>query len=222
MYEVLGDIIPFAVGVALSPLPVIAALLLVMAPVGARGGLAFLTARLLAFAALTTLFAWASDLVDDAADSTVPAAIARLVLGGVLLVWAVLKWRGRPQGDAQGKLPGWMASIDAMRAAAAFRLGLVLTVVNPKEIAFAAGAGFTIGGAFLGAGEMVLAGAVFVLLACASVAVPVLAVLIGGARTAPNLAEARSWLVRNNAAVLAIVLLVLGAMLIGSGLSGLD
>lgn len=221
MYEVLGDIIPFAVGVALSPLPIIAALLLVMAPVGVRGGLAFLAARLLTFALLTAVFAWASDLVDDAAGSTLPAAVARLLIGCALLVGAVLKWRGRPRGDAEGTLPGWMRSIDQMGAGAAFRLGLVLTAVNPKELAFAAGAGFTIGGAMLGAADMVVAGAVFVLLACASVGIPVLATLLGGERMAPTLAEARSWLVRNNAIVLAIVLLVLGAMLIGSGLSEL-
>jgi threonine/homoserine/homoserine lactone efflux protein len=114
-----------------------------------------------------------------------------------------------------------MRAIDGMGPGAAFRLGLVLTVANPKEIAFAAGAGLTIGGAMLGAGEMVLAGAVFVLLACLSVAIPVLAVLVGGERMSPILAEARAWLLRNNAIVMAIVLLVIGAMLIGSGISGL-
>lgn len=221
MPQVIGDVIPFGVGVALSPVPIIAVLLLVMAPVGARGGLLFLLARILAFAALTTAFAFASDLIDDAAGSTTPAAVLRLLVGTALVVGAVVKWHRRPRADDEPKLPGWMRSIDGMGAGAAFRLGIVLTVANPKELAFAAGAGLTVGGAMLGAGEMVVAGAVFVLLACASVAVPVVAVLVGGERIEPVLAETREWLVRNNAIVMAIVLLVIGAMLIGSGTSGL-
>lgn len=222
MPELIGDVIPFAVGVALSPIPIIAVLLLVMAPVGATGGLVFLVARMLAFSALTAVFAWAADLIDDAAGSTTPAAVLRLIVGAALVIGAVVKWHRRPRADEEPKLPGWMRSIDGMGAGAAFRLGLVLTVANPKELAFAAGAGFTIGGAMLGAPEMVIAGAIFVLLACVSVAVPVVAVLVGGERIAPVLADTRTWLVRNNAIVMAIVLLVIGAMLIGSGLSGLE
>ena len=221
MPQVIGDIIPFGVGVALSPVPIIAVLLLVMAPVGARGGVLFLLARVLAFTAMTAVFAWASDFIDDTAGSTTPAAVLRLLVGATLVVAAAVKWHRRPRADEEPKLPGWMRSIDGAGPGASFRLGLVLTVANPKEIAFAAGAGLTIGGAMLGAGEMVLAGAVFILLACASVAVPVVAVLVGGERMSPILAEARTWLVRNNAVVMAIVLLVIGAMLIGSGLSGL-
>lgn len=221
MAQVIGDVIPFAIGVALSPLPIIAVLLLLLAPVGARGGLAFLAARLLAFAVLVAVFAWAADLIDDAAGSSTPAAVLRLVIGLGLVVAAVVKWHRRPRRDAEPKLPGWMRAIDGMKAGGAFRLGVVLTVANPKELAFAAGAGFTVGGAFLPPAQLVAAGAVFVVLACASVAVPVVAVLVGGERMSPMLAELGDWLRRNNAIVMAIVLLVVGAMLIGSGLSGL-
>lgn len=221
MLDVVGYVIPFGIGVTLSPLPIIAVILLVMAPVGTPGGALFLLARVLSFAILTAAFAWASDLVDDAASSTTPAAVLRILLGAGLIVAAAVKWHRRPRGDEEPKLPGWMNSIDGMSAGGAFRLGIVMTVANPKEIAFAAGAGLTIGGAMLGAGEMVVTGVVFVVIASIGVGVPVVAVLIGGDRMQPVLAESREWLVRNNAIVLAIVLLVLGSVMIGSGLSGL-
>jgi hypothetical protein len=221
MATVIGDIIPFAVGVALSPIPVIAIVLLLLAPAGARGGGAFLVARVLALAGLTALFALVTDLVDDAAGSTTPAAVLRTIVGVGLVVAAIVKWRRRPRGDDEPALPGWMAAIDGLGAAAAFRLGLVLTVANPKEIAFAVGAGLTIGGAMLGLGEALLAGAVFVLLACLGVAIPVGAVLVGGDRMRPALAETGAWLRRNSSVVVAMVLLVIGAMLVGSGVTGL-
>ena len=166
MLDVLGDVIPFGIGVALSPFPIIAVLLLLTAPVGIRGGWLFLLGRAAGFAALTTLFAVLSELIDTAADSTLPAAILRIVLGAALIAFAVRKFVRRPRGDDEAKLPGWMQSIEDMSGAASLRLGVVLTVANPKEIAFAAGAGLTIGGAFLPATQLVALGGVFVLLAC--------------------------------------------------------
>jgi threonine/homoserine/homoserine lactone efflux protein len=98
----------------------------------------------------------------------------------------------------------------------------VLTVANPKEIAFAAGAGLTIGGAFLPVTQQVVLGGVFVVLACLSVGIPVVAVALAGERAMPTLRAARTWLVRNNAVLMAVVLLVIGAMVLGSGISGLS
>ena len=45
MLDVLGDVLPFGVGVALSPFPIIAVLLLLTAPIGVRGGWLFLLGR---------------------------------------------------------------------------------------------------------------------------------------------------------------------------------
>ncbi len=222
MIQVLGDIIPFAVGVALSPFPIIAVLLLLTAPIGVRGGLLFLLGRFVGFAVLTALFAVLSEAIDTAAGSTLPAAILRILLGAGLIVLAVRKFVKRPGTDAEPELPGWMRSIEGMGGGASLRLGFVLTVANPKEIAFAAGAGLTIGGAFLPIGQVFVLGAVFVVLACLSVAIPVIAVAVAGERVAPALNGARGWLVRNNAIVLSIVLLVIGAMVLGSGISGLS
>lgn len=218
---VIGEIIPFGVGVALSPFPIIAALLLLTAPAGVGGGWLFLGGRAIGFSALTAIFAVLTELIDSAAESTLPAAVLRILLGLVLIVFAVRKFVTRPRAGQEPKLPAWMRSIDGMGGAASLRLGLVLTIANPKEIAFAAGAGLTIGGAFLPVGQVLAASAVFVVLACLSVGIPVVAVALGGERVAPALRAARSWLVRYNTVVLAAVLLVIGAMVAGSGVSGL-
>jgi threonine/homoserine/homoserine lactone efflux protein len=220
--DVLGDVIPFGIGVALSPFPIIAVLLLLTAPVGVPGGGLFLLGRAVGFAALTAVFALLSEVVDAAAGSTFPAAVLRVLLGTALMAFAVRKFVGRPRSAEEAKLPGWMQSIADMNGAASLRLGVVLTVANPKEIAFAAGAGLTIGGAFLPVTQQVVLGGVFVLLACLSVGIPVVAVALAGERAMPALRAARAWLVRNNAVLMAVVLLVIGAMVLGSGISGLS
>lgn len=221
MIELVGEMVPFAAVIGLSPLPIIAVLLLLAAPAGLGGGALFALGRVVTLALLVFALSFATDLVDDAAGSTTPAAVLRVLLGLALVAVAVRKWLTRPRDHDTEALPGWMRAIDTMRPGAALRLGVVVTVANPKELAMAAGAGLTLGGAMAGTGTIVAAGAVFVLLATLGATLPVLVLLIGRERVAPSLGAARDWFVRNNATIMAIVLLVIGALLIGGGLEKL-
>ncbi len=221
MLELVGDLVAFAVVVALSPLPIIAVLLLLAAPVGLRGGALFALARVVVLAAVVALAALLADRLDAATGSTTAAAGIRILLGVVLVGLAVRKWLTRPRGSDAEKLPGWMRAIDGLGAGGALRLGALITVVNVKELAMAIGAGLTLGGAMAGAGEMLVAGAIFVVLATLGVTAPVIALLAGGERAAARLADARDWLVRNNATIIVIVLLAIGGRLVGSGIGEL-
>ena len=219
MADLIGGIVPYGVGVALSPLPVIATVLLLMAPAGTRGAAAFLVARIVGLAALVAVATVVIELIDSGFGSTFPAAIVQLLVGAVLVVVAVLKWRSRPRGDAEPELPGWMRSIESASAGKAFVMGLLLTIANLKEIGFAAGAGLAIGSADVGVGGSLVAGIVFVVLAVAGSALPTVAALILGPRIAQTLTETRTWLVRNQQMLIAIVLLIVGALLIGAGIA---
>lgn len=221
MIDLIGETIPFAVVVALSPLPIIAVLLLLAAPAGLGGGALFALGRVVTLGLLVLLLSFVTDAVDDSAGSTAPAAVLRILLGLVLVVVAIRKWLRRPRGDAPESLPGWMRAIDTMGAGAALRLGAIVTIANPKELAMAAGAGLTLGGAMASSATIFAAGGVFLLLSTLGVTVPVLALAIGRDRVAPALASARDWFVRNNATIMAMVLLVIGALLIGGGLETL-
>ena len=112
-----------------------------------------------------------------------------------------------------------MRAIDRATPASALRLGAMLTLVNLKELAFAFGAGLMIGG--LAAGPAVLAALTFSVVAGLGVAVPVLAMLVAGDGARERLAGVRDWLVRNQAIAMAVVLLLIGAMLVGSGIEAL-
>jgi len=218
--SVVGEVFPLAVGVALSPLPVIAVLVLLPAPAGSAGGVGFLVGRLAGVGAIAGVVSVLSELFAEATtESSTVSRVLRIVLGLGLMAWAIVKWRGRPRGD-EAEIPKWMASIDGMSTWGATRLGVIISVANPKELAFGIGAGLTIGAAGLAVGPTVIAVAIYTVIACLTVALPVLAALVGGARMAEPLASAREWMVRNNAAVISVVLLVIGAILVGEGLQG--
>ena len=82
-------------------------------------------------------------------------------------------------------------------------------------------AGLAIGTAGLGLTGDWLAAAFFVAVAASSVAVPILAYAAAGSRLDNALAATKAWMDKHNAALLAGILIVIGAMILRHGLHGL-
>jgi len=106
-----------------------------------------------------------------------------------------------------------------MTAGRGFGLGFLLAAVNPKNLLMGAAAGVIVGTAGLTTGEAAIAILVFVLIAASSVAIPVIAYLVASKRMAAPLESLRTWLVHNNAAVMSVLLLVIGVVVIGKGIA---
>ena len=158
-------------------------------------------------------------LPEDDPDASQPVAgIVKLVLGALLILLAVKQWRGRPQADEVPVLPGGMKAIDSMTPIKATGLGFLLSALNPKNLIMGAGAGVIIGGAGLATGDIVVAIAVFTIIAAASVAVPVIAYLAAANKIAGPLDALRQWLTKENNVVMATLLLVIGVVMIGKGI----
>lgn len=218
--DVIGHALPLGVGVALSPFPLIAAVLLLMSPRGRSAGLAFLAGRVLGIAIVLTIVIVAAEALYALASGTGIPSIVKLVLGLALLVLGLTKWRPKPAG-VEPKLPGWMSAIDSFSPAQSFGLAILLSVTNPKELALAIPLGITIGGAAIGTGETVLVAAAFIVVACLSTAVPVLAFVAAPDRMRPALERLRTWLTANHSVVMGILLVVIGAVVAGGAISEL-
>ena len=221
MNGVIGDILPLALGVAISPVPIIAAILMLLSPKARGTSVGFLAGWVLGIVVAVVVFTLlASVLPQSEDDASKPiAGTVKIVLGLLLLLLAAKQWRSRPTGDTEPPLPGWMAAIDTMTAARALVLGFLLSAVNPKNLLMAAAAGVAIGSADLSLNGSVVAVAVFTLIAASTVAVPVIAYLLASAKMAAPLDSLRTWLVHNNSTVMAVLLLVIGVVLVGKGIS---
>jgi hypothetical protein len=223
MGPVLGDLLPLAVGVAVSPIPIIAVILMLLAPKAGGTSAGFLAGWVVGIAGATTLFLLLAGTLDTGSSGEPSTAVSwvKLGLGGLLLLLAVKQWQGRPGQGAEPELPKWMAAIDTFTAAKAAGLGLVLSAVNPKNLLMCVAAGTTIAGGSLSGGQDVWSVAVFTLVAACTVAVPVAAYAVGRKRMAGPLESLHSWLTVHNHAVMATLLLVIGVVLVGKGLGGL-
>jgi threonine/homoserine/homoserine lactone efflux protein len=221
---VIGDILPLAVTVAISPLPIIAAILMLLSQRARANSVAFLLGWTLGVAVAATIFTLISALIDTGTGTAGPSVVVsviKIVLGAVLIVTALLQWGRRPRGDAQPTMPKWMSAIDGITAPKAAGLGFVLSAVNPKNLIMAVSAGVAVGTSGLAVGLQVIAVAVFVVIAITTVAVPVVGYLVAADRIRAPLERLRGWLTANNSAIMSVLLLVIGVVSIGKGISGL-
>jgi threonine/homoserine/homoserine lactone efflux protein len=138
-----------------------------------------------------------------------------------MVLTAAWQWFNRPKRGEPAELPKWMNAVDRLTFARAFGLGVLSSGFNPKNLLMCLGAGDTIGAAHLPAVQAVLTMAVFTVVASGAIAAPVIGYLSARDRAVRPLSRLRAWLTRNNATVLAVVLLVIGVALAGHGISAL-
>ena len=223
MTEAFGGMLPFAVVIALSPIPIVAVIAMLFSKRALGNGIAFLGGWIVGVAgclAVLTVLASTQDLGSNDDPSTT-GTIVRLVLGALLLVGAVAKWRSRPQVRDDVPMPGWMARVDTLHPVGAFGLAVLLGGVNPKNLLMNAAAGVVLGAAALPPTDRALTIAAYTAVASCTVATAVLYRALATDRAASTLERMRGWLVVNNAAVMSVLLLVLGAKLVGDAIAGL-
>lgn len=223
MGAVIGDLLPLAIGVAVSPIPIIAAILMLLAPRAGSTSVGFLIGWLAGIVVATVAFvliAGVADLGSTSQPSTIGSWV-KIVLGGLLVLLAVREWRGRPSAGEHPTLPKWMAAIDTFTPVKATGLGFLLSAINPKNLTMCVAAGVTIASGELSVGRQVIAVAVFTVLAGSTVLVPVVGYAVAAGRVREPLNHLRGWLEANNAAVMSVLLLVIGAVLVGKGFGGL-
>jgi threonine/homoserine/homoserine lactone efflux protein len=220
MGSVIGEILPLAVGIAISPVPIIAAILMLLSPKAKGASVGFLLGWITGIVVAIVVFTLLSSVLpaQDESGSSPVRGVIKIILGALLLFLALRQWRGRPAEGEQATMPKWMSAIDSMTAGKALGLGFLLSAVNPKNLLMAISAGLIIGGAGLAVGQTVVVIVMFVLLAASTVLIPVVAYLIASERLAGPLDRLRAWLVNNNATIMAVLLLVIGVAVIGKGI----
>jgi threonine/homoserine/homoserine lactone efflux protein len=220
----LGDLLPLALVIALSPIPIVACILMLFSPRGRANGPAFLLGWVVGITVVTVavrLVTGAAGGSDDPGDGPDLAALIQLGLGALVLGLAVRQWRARPEPGAAVELPGWMAGIDAFSPGRALGLGVLLSAVNPKNLTMAVAAGVSMSEAIAAGGDPLALEILFVVLASSSVGALVVYDLLGGDGARRRMEGWRTWLIANNAAVMAALLAVIGLKLLGGGLDGL-
>jgi threonine/homoserine/homoserine lactone efflux protein len=217
--SVLIELIPLALVVALSPLSIIPAVLVLQTPRPRPAGLAFLAGWLIGLAALTSIFLAVSGLIGGLGGKPPGwASWLRIVGGAALIVFGIYRWLTRKKA---AHVPKWLQSMSKLTPARAGVTGLVLTVVNPKVLFICAAAGLAIGTTGMADARVWLAVIWYVAVAGSTVALPILAYAVSGDRLVEPLRRLRDWMEHQHAVLVAGIVVVIGLLVLYKGIHGL-
>jgi hypothetical protein len=217
---VVGEILPLALVVTISPINVIPVILLLFTKRALVNASCFLVGFIAGVAAVLVAFVVIAEVVDRSPGSghSTWMAILKMALGAYLLVAAVRKFRSRPRDDEEGVMPKWMDGIAGFRPGRSLGAGLVLGSVNPKNVVVGLAAAATIASAAISRGQQIGAISIYVVVALLGVAAPIVVTAFLGDRSPKVLDGWKVWLAQNNATVMSVLFLIFGVVLIGQGI----
>jgi threonine/homoserine/homoserine lactone efflux protein len=216
---VLTELIPLALVVALSPLSIIPAVLVLHTPRPRPTGLSFLAGWLIGLTVLTIAFLQVSSLAGGRQDKPPGwASWLRIVVGAALILFGVYRWLTRKKS---AHTPKWMQGLGKLTPLRAGAAAAALTVVNPKVLFMCAAAGLAIGTAGADSRHEWLGVVWFVAVAASTVAIPILAYAVSGDRLDEPLVRLKDRMVLEHAALVAVILVLIGILVLYKGIHGL-
>jgi hypothetical protein len=222
--QAIGEMLPLAIGIAISPLAIVAVILILTTPQARTNGPAFLGGWLLGLAVVGGVALALTDAA-EAADSSGPRTIVSLLkiaLGVALLVLAWRGFRSRPGPGDEAPLPKWMAALDRFTPSRSLGVAALFGGLKPKNLILAAAAAAGIAESGLGGAQQVVVLLLLILVASTGIITPVaIYFALGKERAAPVLDSWKTWLQANNTTVMIVLFVVFGVVLIGKGIGGL-
>jgi threonine/homoserine/homoserine lactone efflux protein len=219
--QAIGDLLPSAMGVALSPVPIISVILMLGTPRARRNGPAFAVGWVAGLVIVSVIVLLVTgDASDPDSSTTTGVNWVQVAVGVLFLAMAAKQWKSRPKKGEEAEIPKWMATIDTFTPAKSLVLGAALSGANPKNLALTASAAASIAQAGLSGADDAIAIAVFVIIGSLTVAGPVIYYVTAADKAAGPLASIKDFMADHNAVIMMVVLLVLGAKILGQGFAG--
>jgi len=223
MGEAIGHSLPLAIGVGLSPIPIIAVVVLLTSSRARSLGPVFVLGWLLGLVVVgaIVLAVVGPSGAGSSGQRTRWVSWVLIVVGVLLLVGAVRHVRGRARGGVEAPLPAWLGALDRLKPSVVLGGGVVLGGVRPKSLLLVVAGAAAIAQTGIAGGQQAMAYAVFAVIATLGVAAPVVIYFAMGTRSTELLGRLKGWMGRNHALIVAVVLVVIGVTLIGDGIGAL-
>jgi hypothetical protein len=218
MWNAIGQLLPLAIAAAVSSVPIMATILILLSDHRDEAAIPFLAGWVIGATTvltLATLLAQSAPHARPRQHETWVGAV-EIVIGVALVAVGIVALRRPRTADGLGSMPGWMDRIGSIRGRRAFSLGLALNV-RPKALLLVAAAGLLLRTASLGIEGTALVMAFFLMVATSTVVIPILFALAAPERTGPRLVASRAWISTNGPVVTAGVMLLTGGFLVYAG-----
>ncbi|GAA0999907.1 GAP family protein [Subtercola frigoramans] len=222
MAGVIGHILPLALAVALSSIPIIAVILILLSPTPPAVGIAFMIGFTAGVFLVVSVLSVGFRLIPQPTASNPPfwQGLVEILAGIVLTVYASISWYRASKSDMDPSLPKWMSALNHLNLFSAVGVGFALAF-RPKNLLLSIAAGVEIGSAGLGVAESLIPLGIFTVVGVCTVAGPVVGYTLLGKKMEDTLNATREWVVRNNHSVTSVVLIMAGVVILGAGIARL-
>lgn len=220
MFSLLLRLTPLALGVAASPLPIVAVLIMLISHRARPGSITLAVSWVLGNVVAISLAVYFSAVVTSPRNGLDlgTEGVFTLLLGIGLLAMGILSRRGRRDSPDPHQPPTWVNSVDHLSPVGAGVVAFTNATTSPKNLALAISAGKFLESADVSSAGIVAGAAWYVLIASLTIVVPVVLYFVGGEQSVAILRRWRDLVTANAAAVMELTLFVLG---IGLSLKGL-
>jgi hypothetical protein len=221
MWDVVLHMLPFAVGIAISPVPIITVILMLFTPRPRSNGAGFVLGWFLGIGIPALVVFMVDRVINQGEVATPPSRMAlnlRIAVGVILILVAAWNWMHRNKQDVENKKPLLMRVVDSITPWKAILLGFLFAdVTNPKNLALTVAGCMAITAGHLSAVGNAIVLTLFTGMASLGVALPVLLFLSGGDAAKLTVEQWRQWLMKHKKGVMALLFLVFGIALLVRG-----
>lgn len=220
--QAIGLMVPIAIAVAVSSVPIMTMLFILMSPNRSRSALPFLigwVAGILLVVSICALLAQAVPTPRSPRRPDTVIGVLEILVGAALIVLGIVSWRRHAHG-ASTSTPAWLSSAGKLGPWSSVGLGLVLNV-RPKGLLLGIAGGLTVRADAGTLPVAVVAILIYTLIAASTVAVPIIATLVSPKRMEPRLVAANDWMLRNGAVLTSLIVVVIGLVIVGIGIARL-
>ena len=218
MLQAIGHILPIALAVALSSVPIMVTIYILLSPDRSRSAMPFAVGWVIGLALVIGICALLAQLVPaprvpQRADTTV--GTLEMLVGLALVVIGIFSFR-HARHTPSPAVPKFLQRTPGPWES--FGLAIVLNL-RPKALLLAIAGGLTIRGDTRSVTEALVVIAVYTIIGASTVVGPIIATLVAPKRMEPRLTSLRDWLIRNGEAMTALIVVMIGVVIVGMGLA---
>lgn len=220
--EAIGHMLPIAVAVAVSSVPIMATILILLSPNRGRSALPFLIGWVSGILIVVSVFTLIAQAVPTARTQRQPdeaVGALEITVGILIVVLSAISFR-RTRRHPEPAMPDPLKKRRTLGPWEALGMGFILNL-RPKGLLLAIAAGLTVRADAQSLTNAIVAIGIYTVIGASTVAVPIIATLVAPTRMEPKLVDAQEWLSRNGGMLTSVILFVIGVVVVGAGIARL-
>ncbi|EAC6625153.1 GAP family protein [Listeria monocytogenes] len=201
-----------AVGILISPFPIVGLILILLSNKARINSIFYTVGWIVGNIAIFFIGLFLmSSAVSSSGDQSTLVKVVLIVLGALLILLGAHDFTKRPKNGEQAATPKWFEKMSNIKPGGAMMFAFV---VNPKNMLLSLTAGVSVGALNLSGGQETTATIIFGIIACCSIYIPTIAFLLAGSKLNNALDSTRKWLIQNNSVIMAVLFLFIGLSVI--------